>query len=47
MNIYPIPPLKEKKNICFLFISKKCFVCVKEGSQGDDSFTHTKHVFYI
>ena len=27
------------------FLSNICFVCVKETSQGDVSFMHSKHVF--
>ena len=26
------------------YLSNTCFVCIKETSQGDVSFTHTKHV---
>ena len=26
-------------------LSLICFVCVKETSQGDVSFTHSKHIF--
>ena len=26
-------------------LSSICFVCIKEMSQGDISFTHTKHMF--
>ena len=39
-NIYP-----PKMIIISYFLSNICFVYVKETSQGDVSFTHTKHVF--
>ena len=35
----------QKWIIISFFQSNTCFVCVKETSQGDVSFMHTKHVF--
>ena len=38
--------LKGYRNIRIYSLSNSSFVCIKETSQEDVSFTHKKHVFY-
>ena len=42
MRIYKLTPKNDYYQK--IFLSNICFVCVKEMSQGDVSFTHIKHM---
>ena len=43
IRTYP-PPTKKETIISFFTLSNICFVCEKETSQGDVSFTNIKHM---